>query len=154
MKTPSFRYRGRVLATVSGFLALSAAITPSSLDRNERSVWSGVYTDAQAERGREAFEASCAACHRADLSGRGPIPALRGADFTGSRHGGSVGDLYGVIRNTMPPGRAGTLSPEAYADVVAFLLRENAFPAGEGDLPHHEESLHLIRFDERVAESF
>jgi len=51
----------------------------------------------------------------------------------------------------MPPGRAGSLSPEAYADVVAYLLSENAYPPGAGDLPSHEESLHGIVFDEGVA---
>ena len=154
MKTPYFGYRGRILGTVAGLLALSAAATPELRDPDERSVWSGVYSHAQAERGREAFEASCAGCHKADLTGRGPIPALRGPQFTDDRHGGSVGELYGVIRGTMPPGRAGALTPDVYADVVAYILRENAFPAGDGDLPSHEESLHRIVFDQRVAASF
>ena len=151
MTTPLFGYRGRALATLTGLLALSAFATPRL---NERSVWSGVYTTAQAERGRETFEASCAACHRADLSGRGPIPALRGTSFTGERDGQSVGDLFEVIRSTMPPGRQGTLAPEAYVDVVAYLLSANAYPPGDGDLPHHEETLHGIVFDARVARGF
>jgi len=151
MKTPSFGRQGRALATVAGFLALSAFATPDLPLLTERSVWSGVYSAQQAERGRETFEATCAACHRADLSGRGPIPALRGASFTDSRLGGTVGALYERIRTTMPPGRAESLSPEAYADVVAYLLSANAFPAGEAELPHHEDSLHGIVFDEGLA---
>jgi mono/diheme cytochrome c family protein len=135
---------------VAGLLALSAIATPVSSLLNVRSVWSGVYTTSQAERGRETFEATCAACHSPDLTGRGPIPALRGASFTRERTGQSVGDLYGLIRSTMPPGRPASLSPEAYADLVAYLLSANAFPPGEGDLPSHEESLHLIVFDDGV----
>jgi S-disulfanyl-L-cysteine oxidoreductase SoxD len=158
MKIPSFGYRGRVLGTVAGLLASSAFAAPrpslsdalSRLASTERSVWSGVYTQTQAERGRATFEASCAACHRPDLSGRGPIPALRGDAFTGERHGRSVGDLYEVIRSTMPPGRPASLTPEAYADVVAYLLSANAFPPGESDLPSHEESLQGIVFDQKV----
>jgi len=115
-------------------------------------VWSGVYTTTQAERGRAAFEASCAGCHRPDLSGRGPIPALRGEDFTGERHGQSVADLYELIRSTMPPGRPESLGDDAYADVVAFLLSANAYPPGEGDLPSHEEALRVIVFDEPAEE--
>jgi len=144
-------YRSRLLGTAAGLLVLSAFAAPGAARFNERSVWSGVYTTTQAERGRATFEASCAACHRPDLSGRGPIPALRGESFKAERSGGSVGELYGLIRSTMPPGRAGSLTSEAYVDVVAYLLSENAFPPGEGDLPSHEESLHGIVFDEGVA---
>jgi mono/diheme cytochrome c family protein len=115
-----------------------------------RSVWSGVYTTSQADRGRATFEASCAMCHRPDLSGRGPIPALRGETFTGEQHGKSVGALYAAIRSTMPPGRPASLTPEAYADLVAYLLSANAFPPGRDELPSHEESLHGIVFDERA----
>lgn len=50
----------------------------------------------------------------------------------------------------MPPGRPASLTPEAYADVVAYLLSANAFPAGRDELPHHEASLHGIVFDERA----
>lgn len=152
MKAPYLGYRARVLGIVAGLLALSAFATPRPGTPDERSVWSGVYSLDQAERGRQTFEASCAACHRADLSGRGPIPALRGSSFTGSRTGGTVGDLYELISTTMPPGRGGSLTPDAYADVVAYLLHENAFPHGEAELPAQQESLHRIVFDQQVAD--
>lgn len=153
MKTPHSGYRARALGTVAGLLALSAFAAPDSPPPNERSVWSGVYSAPQADRGRETFEASCAGCHSADLSGRGPIPALRGETFTDDRHGSSVGDLYEFIRSTMPPSRPSSLTPEAYAEVVAYLLSQNAFPPGDDDLPTHEESLDLIVFDAPLAEA-
>jgi hypothetical protein len=53
----------------------------------------------------------------------------------------------------MPPGRGGSLTPETYADVVAYLLSANSFPPGDGDLTAHAESLHGIVFDEGVAAS-
>jgi len=151
MKTPSFGFRGRALCAVAGVLALSAFAAPDLPLLNERSVWSGVYSAPQAERGREAFRTSCAACHSADLSGRGPIPALRGETFTTDRHGKTVGDLFQLISTTMPPGRPASLSPEGYADVVAYLLSENAFPHGDDDLPSHPESLQTIVFDGAVS---
>jgi hypothetical protein len=80
-------------------------------------------------------------------------PALRGPAFTDDRHGTSLGDLYGLIRTTMPPSRPGDLTAESYADVVAYLLSANAFPAGDGDLSHQEESLRGIVFDAAVAEN-
>jgi quinoprotein glucose dehydrogenase len=136
-----------VLGTAVALLALSAFVLP-----NVRSVWSGVYTTSQAERGRVAFDASCAMCHRADLGGRGTaIPALRGEGLTVDRQGGSVGDLYELIRSTMPPGRPASLTPEAYADIVAYLLSANSYPAGTTELPTHEESLDGIVFDEPAS---
>ncbi len=141
----------RVLGTVAGLLALTAFAAPDAL-LNNRSVWSGVYTAAQAERGAETFQASCAGCHMPDLSGRGTaIPALRGDVFTGSRHGQTVGEFYEVISTTMPPGRGGSLSAEQYVDVVAFVLNQNAFPPGDSDLVHQDEVLAGILFDEGVA---
>ncbi|MGE0159868.1 MAG: c-type cytochrome [Gemmatimonadales bacterium] len=154
MTNPISGYRARVLGTAAGLLALSAFAAPAlplaDVILNVRSVWSGVYTAAQAERGRTTFEQSCAMCHRPDLSGRGSIPALRGDAFKGERHGTSVGELFELVRSTMPPGRSGTLAPEVYADVVAYLLSANAYPPGQTELPTHEESLHGIVFDEKA----
>ena len=140
----------RVVGTLAGLLALTAFVTPEVLDN--RSVWSGVYTAAQAERGAETFRASCAGCHMPDLSGRGTaIPALRGDSFTGARHGQTVGDFYEVVSTTMPPGRGGSLSPDQYVDLVAYVLSQNAFPAGDADLVHSDEVLDGILFDEGVV---
>ena len=160
MTTPHSRprasgYRARVLGTVAGLLALSAFAAPAvhlpDVLSNIRSVWSGVYTTDQAERGRAAFEASCAGCHRPDLSGRGTaIPALRGESFTDERHGTSVGELYELVRSTMPPGRPASLTAETYADVIAYLLSANAFPPGQAELPTHEEALEGIVFDQKA----
>ena len=50
----------------------------------------------------------------------------------------------------MPPVRPASLAPEAYADIVAYLLSATAFPAGERDPPSHEESLRGILFDQKV----
>jgi quinoprotein glucose dehydrogenase len=156
MTNPISGYRARVLGTAAGVLALTAFAGPAlplvdSFRVNVRSVWSGVYTTDQAARGRALFESSCAACHRPDLSGRGTaIPALRGESFTEGRHGTSVGELYELVRSTMPPGRPASLSAEGYADVVAYLLSANAFPPGTSELPTHGESLSGIVFDEKA----
>ena len=85
MKTPSFGHWGRVLSTVAGLLILSAFANPDLTLFNERSVWSGVYSNPQAERGRAAFETTCAMCHQADLSGRGsgPTPPTASPIHTG-----------------------------------------------------------------------
>ena len=49
-----------------------------------KSIWDGVFTAEQAERGAEAYKTSCSECHGGDLMGDGFAPALSGADFQGN----------------------------------------------------------------------
>lgn len=106
-----------------------------------RSVWDGVFTDAQAERGRLQFNANCAECHGEDLHGGGgnePGPALAGDYFWMSWREQTVADLLDHIRMNMPfsddGSRAGTLPLTTYQDIVAHILRTNGFPAGSTEV--------------------
>ncbi len=56
-------------------------------------VWSGVYTDAQAKRGGALYAERCASCHAPDLSGLDQAPALAGADFMTEWNDLSLNDL-------------------------------------------------------------
>src|SRR4051812_41630291 len=84
-----------------------------------KTVWDGVYTSAQAERGREVFRTTCSRCHRADLSG-GDLPPLKGSIFLGHWLEDSLNPLFAKIRK-MPPSAA-TLPESTHPDVLAFLL--------------------------------
>lgn len=96
-------------------------------------IWQGVYTTAQADRGRATYATTCLRCHNPDLSGdRGP--ALKGERFMTSWGGGSVTRLFEKIRDTMPPFATSTLDDQAKLDVVAFILQTNGFPAAERQL--------------------
>jgi hypothetical protein len=46
----------------------------------------------------------------------------------------------------MPMTSPGSLKRELYADIVAFLLKSNGFPAGTKELDHRSEFLSDIRF--------
>jgi mono/diheme cytochrome c family protein len=96
-------------------------------------IWQGVYTTAQAERGKTAFLASCQRCHNADLSGdRGP--ALKGERFMTTWGGGSVGRLFEKIRDTMPTFATSTIDEATKLDIVTFILQTNGFPTGGAEL--------------------
>ena len=96
-------------------------------------IWQGVYTPAQAERGKATFATTCLRCHNADLSGdRGP--ALKGERFMTSCGGGSVTRLFEKVRDTMPPFATSTLDDQTKLDIVTFILQVNGFPAGEKEL--------------------
>jgi mono/diheme cytochrome c family protein len=112
-----------------------------------RSVWDGVYTEEQAKRGEEIYDKECAACHGATLVGGGGAAPLTGGTFLSNWNGLTVGDLYERIRKTMPQGALGKLSKQEDADVLAYLLSFNKFPAGKTELQKHVEFLKEIRFE-------
>jgi cytochrome c len=111
------------------------------------SVWDGVYTDEQAKRGETIYYRRCAGCHGADLAGGDMTPGLTGGVFTSNWNGLSVGDLSERIRITMPLDSPSTLSRQQSADVVAFLLKANRWPAGAAELPRELEPLKEIRIE-------
>ena len=90
----------------------------------------GPFTAAQADSGRQLYMANCAACHGAELAGP---PALKGQAFMGNWATQTTSALYEKVR-TMPPEAPGSLGPDNYAAVVAFILRENGQTAGNQPL--------------------
>src|SRR5690349_8400031 len=89
------------------------------------SVWEGAYTDVQATRGMSEFSANCAECHTLGTSGDGQ---LVGANFWEGYSQKTVGDLLTFVSTNMPIGAEGSLSPAAYADLVALILKSNGLP--------------------------
>lgn len=106
------------------------------------SVWDGVYTTEQAARGNQAYNASCAVCHRADLRG-GQGRSLVGSRFWESWGEDGLSSLYSVVRERMPEGQPGSLKPETYLDIVAYILQRNEYPAGTVELT--AESVKLVQ---------
>src|SRR5687767_13249077 len=95
------------------------------------SVWEGAYTDTQATRGVSEFSANCAECHTLGNTGDGQ---LVGNNFWEGYSQKTVGDLLTFVRTSMPIGAEGSLSPAAYADLVALILRSNGLPSGSTEL--------------------
>jgi mono/diheme cytochrome c family protein len=112
----------------------------------QRTVFDGVYTDAQAERGKAAYEKDCAFCHLEDLSGQGFAPGLVEDIFKHRWEDGTVGDLYAVIKATMPQDKPESLTEAQYADIVAYLLKANKFPAGQEELKPDPAALKGVAF--------
>jgi cytochrome c len=127
-----------------------AATSPGLLMAQQaamRSVWEGVYTQAQAERGKTAFEQNCAKCHGGQLQGMDEIPPLAGGHFMSDWETQSVADLVQRIHNTMPLDNPGALSTATATDVVAYLMSQNNIPAGNADLPTEASMQSQIRID-------
>lgn len=54
--------------------------------------------------------------------------------FMQSWTGQTVDALYDSLRRTMPKDNPGSLKPQDYADIIAYLLKINRLPAGDVDL--------------------
>ena len=106
-------------------------------------VWSGVYTEDQAARGKAAYLAECAQCHQADLWGFGG--ALRGRRFMDRWRETQLQQLFTIVQTTMPPRTPLRLSEETYLDIVAYILQVNEFPGGEEELT--QDRLAAIRVE-------
>jgi mono/diheme cytochrome c family protein len=121
----------------------------------KRSVWDGVYSDAQAKRGRDAYEYSCASCHQPDLSGDPgkDVPALSGEEFMRNWSHHTVEDLFDLISKRMPQDAPASLRTQTYLDLVAYLLQSNEFPAGEHELPAQSTLLAQIGIEESLSGS-
>ena len=128
----------------AAWTAACFAIVGSAIAAQGRTVWDGVYTAAEAKRGATTYQASCAGCHGADLGGNGTAPSLAGESFTFQWADTTVKELFTRIKTLMPPDRPDSLSPEAYRDVVAFVLQSNRMPAGEQELDPAPDNLERI----------
>ena len=108
------------------------------------SVWRGVFSAAQAERGKIVFQQSCSNCH-ADQAGaaggHGPAPSLMGEDFAFRWLDASLLELFDTLRQTMPEAAPNSLSAMEYADVLAYMLSFNNFPAGTDELVYTQREV-------------
>ncbi|HEY2152068.1 MAG TPA: c-type cytochrome [Vicinamibacterales bacterium] len=111
------------------------------------SVWNGVYTQAQSDRGKALYSEQCASCHGGELTGGEMAPPLAGGEFMAGWDGLTVGDLFERIRISMPQNSPGSLSGQQNADILAFILSAAKFPAGETELPKEAGILKTIKFE-------
>jgi cytochrome c len=131
----------RILAAGMTVLALAAGIGSAQA---RISVWDGVYTDAQAERGHTLYMQNCSRCHGANLWGTYEIPPLVGR-FMPYWSGSKLAALFDYVSAAMPLDHPGALSAHANADIVAFILKNNDIPSGSKELT--TDSVKAINFD-------
>ena len=110
--------------------ALLATSTVLQAQGAMRSIWDGVYTSAQADKGKTLFEDNCAKCHGSTLDGNDEIPQLKGSHFMSDWEAQTVADLIERVHTTMPMDNPGALNTESSTAVVAYLLQQNGMPAG------------------------
>ena len=119
------------MQSLAGVLFVASATAGLAISQSSRTVWDGVYTEAQAARGSMAFGQSCAGCHALAAEGKAP---LVGESFWKSFAQKNVGDVIEFVSTYMPNGKPGSLTEPTYNDIVALMLKSNGFPAGTTEL--------------------
>ncbi len=134
----------RALAAV---LVLACLVGPgfSPATAQSKSVWSGVYTTAQADAGEKIYFSKCSTCHGDELEGREQAPGLAGPQFLDTWQGKDLRRLLDRIL-TMPLGDKPVTNAEA-VELLAFLLRSSEMPSGPMALPAERAPLAEITFE-------
>jgi S-disulfanyl-L-cysteine oxidoreductase SoxD len=136
-----------VAMLVAGAAAMSWSYSAAvAFQATPRTVWDGVYTEAQAKRVANFYKDKCSKCHAEELTGNADSPPLTGAEFTAAWNELSINDLFDRIIKSMPDDDKGSLTRPQVADLIAFILSHNEMPAGKTELPTEAPALRAIKF--------
>jgi mono/diheme cytochrome c family protein len=137
--------------TVGAALAVATPATTILAESagSKVSIWSGVYTEAQNERGEQLYSGACAQCHGLRLNGAGqpdqpPSPAIARATFLRKWEGKTVAELFTYVREMMPTDAPGTLTAQQSVDAIAHMFAVSNIPAGDKELPTDAKALEGI----------
>jgi cytochrome c553 len=127
---------------LAGVAANAAEAQPAA---GTRSVRDGVYTEEQAKRGQAQYR-RCLLCHLDELQGdpARQIAPIAGDAFLEKWSSHPVKELFEKTSTTMPQDSPGSLSPQEYADVLAYVFQVNKLPAGKEELSAQKDQLDRI----------
>ena len=129
---------------MTGWLCVAAVASAAAQKAApQRSTLSGVYSADQAARGSDLYAGRCKSCHVA--------ASHTGVTFEKLWGGRSLADLFDFMSTQMPKNEPGSLAPEEYADVLAYLLKLNDMPAGSAELEPDTISLRMIRIQTHAS---
>jgi mono/diheme cytochrome c family protein len=131
-----------VSGAVTGLLLVLSAVilAPRASDaQSPKSTTQGVYTVAQAAKGKNVFNGACLGCHTT-ATHMGPAFELKW-------FGRPLWELYGYLSNLMPKSAPGTLTEDEYVWVTAYILKLNGMPAGKVELNAEPAWLKAVRID-------
>ena len=136
----------RLLAAVA-LAAWTAGLVHRVSAEQGTTTWAGVYTEAQAKSGTEAYRKNCSECHLEDMAGDGFAPPLKGPEFMNNWNALTVGDLFERVRVSMPPSNPSSVNAKEKAEIVSYILKSAGFPAGTTELATQTEPLKAIKFE-------
>jgi mono/diheme cytochrome c family protein len=150
-KVPRGKARVTIRIASTILVALIAAGPGAASAQAPKTQWDGVYSDQQSRRGAALYAEHCVSCHGEDLSGGGveSAPALSGTKFLTRWEEQTLGDFFERTVRSMPQDAPGSLTRDQHADILAFILARNDFPAGTTDLSSRADVLTAIKIAAR-----
>jgi hypothetical protein len=121
-------------------LKVADVITPQPVDKNLGPP-PALYTKEQAKKGLLGYLQNCASCHGPALDGQPggySGPALKGAEFADPSYDFHVSEIFNFVAKLMPSATPGSLPPDLYVAIMAFILQQNGYPAGPRELTYDE----------------
>lgn len=103
----------------------------------------GWYAKIQSDRGRALYTSKCQGCHGTKLD-NGSSPALVGPQFFKRYGGGALSRLRFDVHTEMPINAPTTMPMDQSLDLVAYILRQNGFPAGSRPLARHYDMKRIL----------
>ena len=125
-----------LLSTTAALLFAGAASwlaspPPARAQGRQASVLDGVYSEAQATRGKEQYGEKCSECHEgAEPNG----PELMGSTFVDNWREDTLDGLYNFMKTRMPQDAQGSLTDAQYIDILGYVLQLNNYKSGAKDL--------------------
>jgi len=113
--------------TVIFFLLLISLGTTSVAQ--QRNISEGVYTEAQAILGKEVYDTNCKTCHA--------MKFYRDIWFAWEER--PLMNFWYILVSEMPSDNPGSLSNDEYTNIVAYILSDLGFPAGDAPLDPSNE---------------
>jgi len=130
---------------MSGFAALAASaivagvvlVAGLAAQDGQRTVRDGVFSAAQAARGERLFESICVNCHEmAEFTAAGA--------YLDDVESEPLWETFDFVSSEMPEDDPGSLEPEEYAAVLAYIFSVYGLPSGDAALPVDRDSLRAI----------
>ena len=102
---------------------------------------SGVYTAAQAERGKKTFGEKCSGCHEPSR--------FSGDSFHEAWDGKPMKEIWDIASGTMPEDNPGSLKQQEYGDILAYFLSLNEYPTGDSELEGNAAAMAAIKVEKK-----
>jgi mono/diheme cytochrome c family protein len=129
----------RILIAAVTTIALSSTPLAAQASSDSVTTLTGVYTFQQARRGGDVYAGNCRSCHT--------VESHTGAAFSATWNHRPLYALFQYMTERMPKNDPGSLAPQEYADVLAYVLKMNGLPAGAVVLPADSVTLKTIRIE-------
>jgi quinoprotein glucose dehydrogenase len=130
----------RVLLTVAA-AALVTGVATAATQAPTRTTNSGVYTAAQAERGKKTFGDKCSGCHEPSR--------FSGDTFLEAWNGKPLKEIWDIASGTMPEDNPGSLKQPEYADIIAYFLSLNEYATGDSELQPGAAPMAAIKVEKK-----